>query len=198
MTKTVKSVIGEYNIQKLNQKNEELHKIGTPRVFIEAIKAAIQRYTDGDFQVNRMNKKYLVADVEVTNVYVTTAITYNWALPARGDEVSTEVLFLQTKDGGYYYDHFTNTLGATLKELNLKEGSIGSWKPFILTDEAEEPSGYYEISYTTSNSPILTTVVYTKANLKRVGINFKRKYPNVNVIQVEYLTKAQATNRGLF
>lgn len=197
MTKTVKSVIGEYNIQKLNQKNEELHKIGTPRIFIEAIKAAIQRYTDGDFQVNRMNKKYLVADVEVTNVYVTTAITYNWALPARGDEVSTEVLFLQTKDGGYYYDHFTNTLGATLKELNLKEGSIGKWQAFLLTDETEEASGYYEISYTAPNSPILTAIVYTRANASRVGINFKRKHPNVNVIQVEFLTKAQAVARNL-
>ena len=198
MTKTIKSVIGDFNIQKLNQKNEELHKVGTPRVFIEAIKAAIQRYTDGDFQVKGMNKKHQVADVEVINVYITTAVTYNWALPARGDEVPTEVLFLQTKDGGYYYDHFTNTIGATLDELHLKDGSIGSWKPFILTNEAEEPSGYYEISYTTSNSPILTTIIYTRANAKRVGANFKRKHPNVKVLQVEYLTKAQATNRGLF
>ena len=38
MTKTIKSVIGDFNVQKLQQKNEELHATGTPRLFIETIK----------------------------------------------------------------------------------------------------------------------------------------------------------------
>ena len=192
MIKTIKNVIGDFNVQKLQQKYQDLHEVGSPRLFIETIKAALEQYKSGNFQVKGMKKKYPVADVEALGVYITKAITYNWSLPAKGDEVETEVLFIQTADGGYYYDYFNNIIGKYINELNIKPDSWEEYKSFVLTDEADEPSGYYKVYYSTPihGTPMLSLIVPAdNAN----DALFKVQ----DSVRVETITKAQAVERGL-
>ena len=199
MTKTIKSVIGNYCIQKLTAENKALHEKGTPRLFINSIKNAIEQYKKGDFQVSGMTRKYTVADEEVTAVYVATATAYNWSLPARGDEVDTEILYMQTLDSGFYYDYFSNTIVKNLDELNLKEGSVGEFKSFVLTGEEDEPTHYYLVKYTVQNSPVLSTVVTFGGNKKieYVADLFAGYNDMATVVSVTLITKAQAVARGL-
>ena len=192
MTKTIKSVIGDFNVQKLQQKNEELHATGTPRLFIETIKSAIEQYKSGDFQVKGMKKKYQVGDYVAIGVFVAKAITYNLSLPAKGDEVETEVLFIQTNSGGYYYDYFNNVIGKSPSELNLKPDSLGEFQSFVLTDEADEPSGYYKVLYSIGDSPELSLIIPAINDDDAAS-----KILNGQVRMVLTISKASAVERGL-
>lgn len=197
MKKTIKSVIGGFNLQKLHEKNEELHAMGTPRVFIDAIKATIAQYESGDFQVKGLTKKYQVSDTAVKNVYIASAITYNWALPARGDEVGTEILYLQTEDGGYYYNYFNNTIGKTLDEISIKPDSASEFTSFLLPEETEEMSNYLNIKYTVSKtSPVFSVVINTFGNESKAVKLFKANTVLADIVSAEYFTKAEAIKRG--
>lgn len=195
MTSTIKSVIGDFNIQKLQQKNKELHEIGTPVAIKNAIKSAIAQYKDGDFKVGGMNKKYTVADMEAIAVYTTTATAQNWSLPARGDDVPTEVLYIMTQNGGYYYDYFNNVIAASLDELHVKD--VGEWTNYLLEGEGSEVSQYFQFYYTVNNSPELTTLVTSYIDSTDAAAKFKTAHPLANIVSVRGLTKAQAVERGL-
>ena len=197
MTKTIKSVIGDFNVQKLTQKNKEYHEIGTPRLFIDITKKAIEQYKAGEFKVGGMAKKYPVENTHVKSCWIAPAITYNWALPAKGDEVDTEILYLQTENDGYYYDYFNNTIGASLKELNLKDNSIGEFKSFVLSGEVDEPTQYYQVYYTIGNSPVLSTVVTSYIDSTDAAARFVHSVVNASVQKVINLTKSQAVVMGL-
>ena len=192
---TIKSVIGEFSVQKLQLKNEHLHQEGTPRLFIETIKAAIEQYKSGNFQVKGMSRKYPVAELEVKRVYVATATTYNWALPAQGEEVPTEILYMQTVDDvGYYYNYFNNTIGISMEELKVKD--VSPFKSFVLPSEKDDPTHYHLVTYKVDNSPILSMIITSHIDSTDAAAKFRMIYP-YEIVSVATLSKAEAASLHL-
>lgn len=198
MTKTINSVIANFNLIELTKKYHELHEVGAPRLFIEGVKAMMEDAKAGKVTVKGMARKHQVGDKAVKAVYAANTVAYDYAKPHHGDEMSTTVLMLVMDKGGvYFWDFFTNQIGKTQDELSIKPVETG-WTSWIMMDEANEDSGYFDIAYSSKGTPTQVTTTIFATDSFSAKSNFMAMYGNwAEIKSVKAVTKAEAIKRGL-
>lgn len=198
MKKTIANVIASFNLVELKKKYDEMHRVGTPRLFVEGIKAMMEDAKNGKIAVKGMAKKHQVADKEVVRVYLAHTIAYDYALPHRGDEVPTTVLMMVTLDDTvYYWDYFTNQIGVSQEELSIKAVEFG-WKSWIMADEMGEDSGYYDVEYTprgTTATAIITIFAADESTAKSTFTAINGSWGEWKTVTA--VTKIEAIKRSL-
>lgn len=197
MKKTVTTVIANFNLTQLTKKYHELHEVGAPRLFIEGIKAMMEDAKAGKVTVKGMARKHQIGDKEVTRVYVATTVAYDWAKPHHGDEMSTTMLMLVTADGVYFWDYYTNQIGAKQDELSVKPVESG-WVSWVMSDEEGEVSGYYDVEYSPKGTTATTKVTIFATDEYSAKSSFTAMFGGwAELKSVIAVTKADAVKRGL-
>lgn len=198
MKKTIGQVIASFNLVELQKKYAELHQVGAPRLFIEGIKAMMEDAKAGKVTVKGMARKHQIGDKEVTRVYAATTVAYDWAKPHHGDEMPTTVLmFVDDVGEVYFWDYYTNTIGKSQAELSIK-GVESRWVSWICPDEANEPSGYWDIIYTPPGQGEALTVTIFAADESSARDTFLAQFGSwVDCWTSRPITKAAAIERKL-
>lgn len=197
MKKTVTAVIADFNLSELTKKYHELHEVGAPRLFIEGIKAMMEDAKAGKVTVKGMARKHQIGDKEVTHVYAAQTVAYDWALPHHGDEMPTTVLMLVTDDGVYFWDYYTNQIGAKQDELSVKPVESG-WVSWVMSDEEGEASGYYDVEYSPKGIIATTKVTIFATDEYTAKSSFAAMFGGwAELKNIAAVTKADATKRGL-
>lgn len=197
MKKTVTTVIANFNLTQLQKKYDELHQVGAPRLFIEGIKAMMEDAKAGKVSVKGMARKHQIGDKEVTHVYAASTVAYDWAKPHHGDEMPTTMLMLVTTDGVYFWDYYTNQIGAKQDELSVKPIEKG-WVSWVVSDEANEASGYYDVEFSPKGTIATTKVTLFAADEFSVKSSFAAMFGGwAEMKGVTAVTKADAVKRGL-
>lgn len=197
MKKTVTTVIANFNLTQLTKKYHELHEVGAPRLFIEGIKAMMENAKAGKVTVKGMARKHQIGDKEVTRVYAATTVAYDWAKPHHGDEMPTTMLMLVTADGVYFWDYYTNQIGAKQDELSVKPVESG-WVSWMMSDEEGEASGYYDVEYSPKGTTATTKVTIFATDEYSAKSSFTAMFGGwAELKSVIAVTKADAVKRGL-
>lgn len=197
MKKTITTIIANFNLIELKKKYDELHEVGAPRLFIEGIKSMMADAKAGKITVKGMARKHQIGDAEVNHVYTAQTVAYDYALPHRGDEMPTTVLMLVTDNGVYFWDFFTNQIGATQDELSIKPVESG-WVSWVVTDEADEASGYYDIEYSPKGTTATTKVTIFATNEFSAKSSFVAMFGGwAELKSIIVVTKSAAVKRGL-
>lgn len=111
---TVKSVISQLLIHNLNNTLINLEAAGAPEIVIKSAEDKLDSIKAGNLKVERMARKYKIADEEVSELYQADAKVYDW----KNRTYNTVVLKIVTESGTYYYDYFTNSIGKEF-EMNI-------------------------------------------------------------------------------
>ena len=197
MKKTVTAVIANFNLIELTKKYHELHEVGAPRLFIEGIKSMMEDAKAGKVTVKGLARKHQIGDKEVTHVYAASTVAYDWAKPHHGDEMPTTVLMLVTNDGVYFWDYYTNQIGAKQDELSVKPVESG-WVSWVPSDEADEASGYYDVEYSPKGTVATTKVTIFATDEYTAKSSFAAMFGGwAELKSVTAVTKAAAVKRGL-
>lgn len=198
MKKTVTAVIANFNLIELTKKYQKLHEVGAPRLFIEGIKAMMEDTKAGKVTVKGLARKHQVGDKEVIRVYAAQTIAYDWALPHHGDEMPTTVLmFVDEKGDVYFWDFFTNQIAKEQSELSIKPVESG-WVSWVPSDEASEPSGYFDIEYSPKGTMATTKVTIFATDEYAAKSSFAAMFGGwAELKNVTAVTKEDAVKRGL-
>lgn len=196
MKKTVTAVIADFNLIELTKKYHELHEVGAPRLFIEGVKAMMEDAKAGKITVKGLARKHQIGDKEVIRVYAAQTVAYDWAKPHHGDEMPTTMLMLMTTDGVYFWDYYTNQIGAKQDELSVKPVESG-WVSWVMSDEEGEASGYYDVEYSPKGIIATTKVTIFATDEYTAKSSFAAMFGWAELKNVTAVTKADAVKRGL-
>jgi len=114
---TVKTTISNLLILNLENRLQKLQSIGAPEIVIKGTQQQLDNIKAGNLKVERMARKYKIANEEVKELYQADAKAYDW----KGQTSKTIVLKMVTESGTYYYDYFSNSIGQTC-ELSICGG----------------------------------------------------------------------------
>ena len=127
---TIKEIIGDFRAYGVQQHLNKLQQIKAPAIICQKLAKQVADFKAGLFKVKGLARKYRVANVAVTAVYVadTQAHVYSTQTVGVGaakeqfvqcKTTPTTVLRFETAQGVYYYDAANNQIGSDLIELDL-------------------------------------------------------------------------------